>query len=382
MRSIVFTGGGTGGHIYPGLAVADELRIILNNEFPGEKFVFIWIGANNRRDSEIVNKSGTDIKFYSIPSGKLRRYFSLKNFTDIFKILAGFVKAFFLLAKIKPVFLFSKGGFVSVPPCFAARLLHIPVYTHECDYSPGLATRLNVKAASKIFISYEETKKFFSELIQNKIIVSGNPVRPMFYNANAEKGRSFLKLDSTDKTEKKLPVLLVLGGSLGARQINELIWNNIDWLCERFIIVHQTGKTDYEESTKITPANPKAVYLKYAFIYEQMSDVIAASDIVISRSGANFLCECAVVQKPLLLIPLSTQGSRGDQIENARFFKERGAALVLEGKEVTNDNFKTSLEKLSDINTRKSFCDNCKKITGEEKPAFKIAKILFEENIK
>ncbi len=382
MSNIVFTGGGTGGHIYPGLAVVDELKSILEEKNSDKTFNFFWIGSNNRRDADIVNKSGTNIKFYSIPSGKLRRYFSLKNFTDIFKIIAGAVKSFFILAKLKPEFLFSKGGFVSVPPCFCAKLLHIPVYTHECDFSPGLATRINVNSASKIFVSYEETKKFFSEAVQKKVVVTGNPVRPMFYKTDANRGRSFLNLDSFNSDTKKLPVLLILGGSLGARQINELIWKNIDWLCEKFVVVHQTGKNDFEESKIFIPENNKAVYLRYAFIYEQMSDVIAASDIIVSRSGANFLCECAVVQKPLLLIPLSTQGSRGDQLENAKFFETKGAACVLSGADVTDEKFKQLLEMLLDENLRKEYCVNCKKITGDKKPAYEIAKIIYEENLK
>ena len=157
---IAFAGGGTGGHIYPGLAIADELKTIASEK--NVDIELFWFGNSSGMDRNIVEKSGSVNKFIGIPSGKLRRYFSLKNFFDIFKIFAGFVASFFKLLFIRPVVLFSKGGFVSVPPCIAAKLLGIPVFTHECDFTPGLATRINSKFASKILLSYEETKKFFS----------------------------------------------------------------------------------------------------------------------------------------------------------------------------------------------------------------------------
>ncbi|MDY5049022.1 MAG: glycosyltransferase, partial [Treponema porcinum] len=244
--TIVCAGGGTGGHIYPGLAVADAVRTVCAEN---NRTVHIyWIGNSSGMDKTIVEKNiGADGKpsadrFYGIPSGKLRRYFSLKNFFDLFKIFAGFIASFFILLKIKPDVLFSKGGFVSVPPCFSARILRIPVYTHECDFTPGLATRINAKSAKKILVSYKETAGFLGVSSAQKCIVTGNPVRPVFYSASAERGRSFLGIEAADK-----PVLLVLGGSLGARQINYLVKENIEWLCRRFIVVHQTGTKNADD---------------------------------------------------------------------------------------------------------------------------------------
>src|SRR5574344_635727 len=223
---IVFTGGGTGGHIYPGIAVADEVRsLFLQNGIPVEIY---WIGSNQGMDRSLIEKNlipagGPISAFYGIPCGKLRRYISFSNVTDLFRIIAGYFKAVHLLRRIRPSVLFSKGGFVSVPPCRAARLLHIPYYTHECDFTPGLATRLNSKGAKNIFVSYEETIKYIKETLRQKCIVTGNPVRPVFYTDNREAGRKFLGI----KENEEKPVLLVLGGSLGAKQINTLVVENL-----------------------------------------------------------------------------------------------------------------------------------------------------------
>src|SRR5574344_1363230 len=238
---IVFEGGGKGGHIYPGIAVADELQLLaVEKNIPIEIY---WIGSKTGMDKTIVEKNlvssgGSITQFYGISCGKLRRYLSLKHIVDIFKIIAGYFGAIHILRKIKPTVLFSKGGFVSVPPCAAAKLLHIPYYTHECDFTPGLATRLNSKGAKNIFVSYEETIKYIKETLRQKCIVTGNPVRPIFYDDNADKGRKFLSIEN----DSKKPLLLVLGGSLGARQINSLVVENLPWLKERFVVIHQTGK--------------------------------------------------------------------------------------------------------------------------------------------
>ena len=217
----VFTGGGTGGHIYPGLAVVDELKAKLDCKI-------YWFGSSRGMDKSLVEKSGSCDRFIGIPSGKLRRYFSLKTAVDMMRIVAGFLKAFFVLLKLKPDFVFSKGGFVSVPPCFAAKVLHIPVYTHECDFSPGLATKLNAKCAHRILVSYEETIGFFSVAKRSAITVTGNPVRPVFYKADASIGAKFLGFSKTEKPKK--PVMLVLGGSGGAKQINEIVSQNLSFV--------------------------------------------------------------------------------------------------------------------------------------------------------
>lgn len=365
---IAFAGGGTGGHIYPGLAIADELKTIASEK--NVDIELFWFGNSSGMDRNIVEKSGSVNKFIGIPSGKLRRYFSLKNFFDIFKIFAGFVASFFKLLFIRPVVLFSKGGFVSVPPCIAAKLLGIPVFTHECDFTPGLATRINSKFASKILLSYEETKKFFSAEKQNKTIVTGNPIRPVFYSANAKAGLEFL-FEGKDFDSSK-PILLVLGGSLGAHQINQLIVENLDWLTSKFNVVHQCGAKDKD----FVPAVKKGYY-PYPFIYSQMPDVIAASDIVLSRAGANSIWECSVLGKPLVLIPLCGSGTRGDQVDNAAFFEKQNAAKVLLGDDVTFDNLKKLLEFLLDSSERDVMAMASKKMSEGNRPAKVIAEIIF-----
>lgn len=380
-KIIVFTGGGTGGHIYPGLAVADELKEFCKKD-DGSSLQIVWIGSSTGMDRTIVEKSGESIdKFIGIPSGRFRRYFSFKNVSDIFKIIAGCIASFVILAKIKPCAVFSKGGFVSVPPCLAAKLLHIPVYTHECDYSPGLATRINSRFASRILLSFAQTAKFFSTEKQQCITVTGNPVRPVFYKTDALAGRRFLDLpESSDLTADSIgaskKVLLILGGSSGARQINELVANNLDWLCERFTVVHQTGAGNCPVLTnKGFPSD----YKPFEFIYSEMPDVIAAADIVLTRAGSNSLWECAVLGKALILIPLTGAGTRGDQVENARFFEENKAALVIDGQNATNEAFKNALETMQNDDILKSYATASKKLSGCEHPAQKIAEILFTE---
>lgn len=369
---VCFTGGGTGGHIYPGLAVCDELRKICEKN--QNKIEIYWLGNSCGMDKNLVensfyseNQRSADY-FVKIPSGKLRRYFSFKNFLDIFKIFSGFIVSFFALLKIKPSLLFSKGGFVSVPPCFSAKILKIPVFTHECDFTPGLATKLNSKCAENIFVSCKQTSDYFPDNLKSKIVVTGNPVRPSFYSASAKNGLEFLNIP--ENHEK--PVLLVLGGSSGSLQINTLIEENISWLTERFIVVHQTGKNQ----VKIQNSDD---YKAYQFIYAQMKDVIASSDIVLSRSGANSIWECSVCAKPMLLIPLSGSGTRGDQIENARFFETEGAAKVLYDGSVNSENLKSALSQMILKDNLQKYSENSKRLSSGEKPAEKIASLLYQK---
>ena len=372
---VVFTGGGTGGHIYPGLAVADELKTLL----PDLKIS--WIGCSKGMDRRIVEKAcnanGKPIAdfFYGIPSGKFRRYFSLKNLTDLFRIIGGFFASLHILRKVRPAVVFSKGGFVSVPPCIAAKILKIPVYTHECDFTLGLANRINFKSAKKMFVSYEATKNNMGKELWDRIIVSGNPVRPVFYNADKKRGLDFLEIK-----EKSKPVLLVLGGSSGARQINQLVSENLDWLCENFIVVHQSGIINSDEvKEKELKEKYNQSYKPFPFIYEQMPDVLAAADVVLSRAGANSIWEAAVLLKPMILIPLCGSGTRGDQVDNARFFEEKNAAEVLVGEAADSEHLKTSLEKMLDSKERAEYSKNIKELAGDKKPALKIAEVLAEE---
>ena len=315
MVSIAFTGGGTGGHIYPGLAVASRITGLI----PCRIF---WIGSDSGMDRAVIGKAGLD--FFGIPSGKLRRYFSFRNFLDIFRICAGFFAARKILKKEKPALLFSKGGFVSVPPCAAAKSLGIPVYSHESDYSPGLATRINAAFAEKIFIPYEESAGFYSGRAAGKIRVSGNPIRPEFSEADPAKGRAFLGIGDDDR------ILLALGGSLGSTEINDLVMASLPELTKHYTVVHQTGERmmDSETLALVEKRCGAGRYKPYAFFGGEIPHIIAAAELVLCRSGAGTIWECKSLKKPMVLVPLRAAGtSRGDQVENARLFEKAGAAL-------------------------------------------------------
>ncbi|MCL2271708.1 MAG: undecaprenyldiphospho-muramoylpentapeptide beta-N-acetylglucosaminyltransferase [Treponema sp.] len=331
MVNIAFTGGGTGGHIYPAVAVAFDLIKFFNG-----KYRLIWIGSSSGMDRRIVEEAG--IEFFGIPSGKLRRYFSFKNITDLFKVCAGFFASRKILKKQKIQLLFSKGGFVSVPPCAAASLLKITVFTHESDFSPGLATKINARFAmrtgGRIFTAYEDTSAFFPGAMRDRITVCGNPVRSVFRTADAARGKTFLGVNENAR------ILLVLGGSQGAKEINELVRAAFSGLTGIYTVVHQTGPNqnwDIKESEKYKP---------FAYIKDEMPDVMAAAEIVAGRSGAG-IWEWATCGKPMLLIPLTGSGTRGDQVENARYFEKKGAALVLCGDDANPEGFVKTVRMLA-----------------------------------
>ncbi len=319
-RKIIFTGGGTAGHVYPGLSVVESLKE------RDKDIEVLWIGAASGMEKDIVEDAG--IRFIGVPSGKLRRYFSLKNFTDLFKITAGFIKAFFIIGKFRPDLVFSKGGFVSVPPVAAAGLRRIAVFSHESDVSPGLATRLNKRWSEKIFVSYKKTLKYFPG---GRAELTGNPVRKAIYTADPQRGRALIGAGG-----KK--IIMVMGGSLGALQINQLIEELVPELCPNYVVVHQTGKHSYEGEA------PEG-YKRYEYIGRELPDMLAASDLVISRAGASAIWEIAALGKASILIPLGTGASRGDQLLNAEIFRSSGASVVLEGR-VEADDLNKEIERI------------------------------------
>lgn len=378
MTQIAFTGGGTGGHIYPGLAVISRLREM------GD-FRFCWIGSNKGMDRSLAEAAG--LEFYGIPSGKLRRYFSLKNIPDIFRVLGGFFAARRLLKKIRPALLFSKGGFVSVPPCVAAASLDIPVFTHESDYSPGLATRINIRFAKKIFTACEDTADFLPPKYRALVTVSGNPVRPEFRHADAARGeliaaqgesgaarreasaaagRAFLGVKAGDR------VLLVLGGSLGAQELNSLVRESLAELTKLYVVVHQTGpKNDWD-----IPAGER--YLPYPYIRDEMPQVQAAAEVVLGRSGAGTVWESAACGLPMVLVPLSGSGTRGDQVENAHFFEKAGAAVVLLGPDANPENLVKTLKAIAGDDEKRTAMAAASAALGKIDGASLIAKAICE----
>ncbi len=305
---IAITGGGTGGHVFPALAVAEEIARLWQGPL-------VWIGGRKGIERALVEKAG--IPFRGVPAGKLRRYASLRNVTDLFKILAGVIASVAVMRRERPALLFSKGGFVSVPPVIAASLCGIPCFTHESDYDPGLATRINLRFCETVFVSFKQTVDFLPEAYRRKALVSGNPVRGAMLRGNPREGRRFAGADAD------APLVLVLGGSQGSTAVNRLVESALPGLLRVCVVVHQMGEKDFK------PSRQKG-YLSAAFFQDELAHLMAAADIVVSRSGANSLAEIAVLGKPSILIPLPKGGmSRGDQIRNAELFRKEGAAVVL-----------------------------------------------------
>ncbi len=320
-KCIVFTGGGTAGHVYPCEGIINRLRK------PADITLY-WIGSSRGMEKKIIKSWG--IPFFGIPSGKLRRYFSLENLSDVFKICAGIIRSVFLMIHLKPDLIFSKGGYVSVPPVIAAWLTGVPVFTHESDFDPGLATRINSRFAERILVSYGETKTFFSPHFRTRILISGNPVRDFILRGNADEGRKFLGIGDNK------PLLLVLGGSQGASEINRYVLENLDYLTEDFYVVHQMGPKEYR------PLEHKD-YHPVPFLHDEYADILAAADLVVGRSGASTVWEIAAAGKRAILVPLLTGASRGDQLKNARYFARFDGISVLDLSERSSEGFRSAV---------------------------------------
>ena len=322
MKHIVLTGGGTAGHVTPNIALIARLK--------EEGYKISYIGSYTGIEKTLIEEQG--IPYYGISSGKLRRYFDLKNFTDPFRVLKGFGEARKLLKKLQPDIVFSKGGFVSVPVVVAAGRLKIPTIIHESDMTPGLANKLCIPSAVKVCCNFPETK---SHLPEGKAVVTGTPIRQELLSGDPQKGRDFTGFTS-DK-----PVILIIGGSLGAQAVNTAVRNILPQLLPEFQVVHLCGKGKKDESlTGLTG------YVQYEYIEKELADLFAMADIVISRAGANAICELQALKKPNLLIPLSANASRGDQILNARSFEKQGFSMVLEEEEITDQVLLDAVKKL------------------------------------
>ncbi len=313
MKTIVMTGGGTAGHVTPNLALVPYLK--------QEGYEIFYIGSYNGIEKKMVENAG--ITYYGISSGKLRRYHDWKNFTDPFRVIKGFAEANQLLKHLKPDVVFSKGGFVSVPVVMAAGRQHIPAIIHESDMTPGLANKLAIPFASKVCCNFPETMNYLPE---GKAVHTGSPIRQELFTGNKEAGLSFCGFNN----EK--PVLLIMGGSIGSRFINNAVWNSLDSLLRKFQIVHLVGKGNINKDME-----GKAGYQQYEFISEQLNDIFAMTDIMISRAGANSISEILALKIPNILIPLSAKASRGDQILNAASYEKQGFSTVLQEEELTGE---------------------------------------------
>lgn len=315
MKKIVLTGGGTAGHVTPNIALMPELK--------KRGYEISYIGSYAGMEKGMI--MATQTPYYGIATGKLRRYFDLKNFTDPFRIIKGYFEARSHLKKLRPDVVFSKGGFVSVPVVRAAHALKIPVIIHESDMTPGLANKLCIPVASKVCCNFPETLKY---LPSDKSVLSGSPIRSELFEGNRERGLAFCGF-----TDDK-PVILVMGGSLGAIAVNEAVRAVLPELLKTFQVIHLCGKGKTDESLSHTVG-----YVQYEFIKDELRDLLATSDLIISRAGANAICEILALRKPNILIPLPAAASRGDQILNAESFQKQGFSLLLPEETITNEKF-------------------------------------------
>lgn len=321
MKKIVMTGGGTAGHVTPNIALMPTLR--------QEGYEISYIGSYEGIEKRLIEEQ--NVPYYGIASGKLRRYFDPKNFSDPFKVLKGYGQSIKILKKIKPDVVFSKGGFVSVPVVLAARHCKIPAIIHESDLTPGLANRIAIPRATKVCCNFPET---LSYLPKEKAVLTGSPIRKELLSGNAKAAFSLCGFEDHSK-----PVILIIGGSSGSRAINTAIRDLLPELIKSYNIIHLCGKDNLDSSLNSTGG-----YAQFEYANQELADMFALADLVISRAGANAICELLALHKPNILIPLSAAASRGDQILNANSFRSQGFSYVLDEESLANTTLLEAIE--------------------------------------
>lgn len=322
MKRIILTGGGTAGHVTPNIALIPALK--------KAGYDIQYIGSYDGMERKLIEDLG--IPYHGISSGKLRRYFDIKNFTDPFKVLKGYREVKKIIKELKPDVVFSKGGFVTVPVVLAAKKRKVPTIIHESDMTPGLANRICIPSATKVCANFPET---LNNLPEGKAVLTGSPIRKELFSGNKLKG-----LDFCGFSQNK-PIILIVGGSLGSVVVNDAVRSILDTLLERFQVIHLCGKGKVDESLQ-----GKKGYVQYEYIKEELSDLLACADIVISRAGANAICELLALKKPNILIPLSAAQSRGDQILNAASFKKQGFSFVLPEEDLNKESLLKAVNEL------------------------------------
>lgn len=305
MKRIILTGGGSAGHVTPNLALIAELK--------KEGWDIHYVGTKDGIERTLINDKG--ITYHTVQAGKLRRYFNVKNITDPFKVIYGIMQSISIVGKLKPKVIFSKGGFVSVPVVIGGWMNRIPVIIHESDMTPGLANKIASPFASRICVNFPETGKKFGGV---KTIHTGTPIRKEILDGDINKG-----LDLCGFVKDK-PVVMVMGGSLGSRNLNKLVRDTLPMLLKDYQVVHICGKSNIDENLKGLKG-----YKQFEYISEEQPHIFKISSIIISRSGANSIFEFLILKLPSILIPLSNKSSRGDQILNARYFEKLGFSKVL-----------------------------------------------------
>lgn len=322
MKKILLTGGGTAGHVTPNIALLPHLK--------EAGFKIYYVGSYNGMERELIEAQ--QIPYYGISSGKLRRYFDPKNFSDPFKVVKGLGQAIRLIHKLKPDIVFSKGGFVSVPVVLAAKICRVPAIIHESDITPGLANKIAIPCATKICCTFPETMQY---LPAQKAVLTGSPIRHELLSGNVAAARELCGFDESR------PVLFIIGGSSGSVLINNVVREALPELLKKFQVAHMCGKDNLDPSLA-----PTEGYRQFEYIGKELRDIFAVSDMVISRAGANSICELLALHKPNLLIPLSASASRGDQILNAGSFEKQGFSMVLPEEQLNAASLVSSVEQL------------------------------------
>lgn len=353
MPMIVFTGGGTAGHVAPNMALIQELS--------QKNWEIAYIGSADGIEKQMIQN--LQVPFFAISSGKLRRYLTIKNLFAPFKILLGIIQSFFLLYKLNPDVVFSKGGFVAFPVVVAAWFNRIPIVAHESDISPGLANRLCFPFVNRICLTFAVGKKHFKK--QDKIEITGTPIRQKLFAGVSSRGLEWCGFNS----EK--PCLLVIGGSLGAGSINRSIREALPQLTQEYQVIHLCGKGKLDPSL-----NGLKRYRQFEYANEELADLFAAASIVISRAGANSLYEILALSKPHILIPLPIKVSRGDQIQNARYFQELGISMVIDDHSL---NANTLLQALNKLEENKNDIQNKIKLLNIKSATEQIVAIIEEQ---
>lgn len=353
-KKIVLTGGGTAGHITPNIALLPRLA--------QKGYEVSYIGSYEGMEKRLIEDF--NIPYYGIATGKFRRYFDLKNFTDPFRVMKGFSEARRILKQIQPDIVFSKGGFVAVPVIRAAASLKIPCVIHESDMTPGLANKICIPVAKRVCCNFPETMR---SLPAEKAVLTGSPIREELLKGSRSAAYKLCGFDSSK------PVLMVIGGSLGSAAINQAVREALPKLLTDFQIVHICGKDKIDNLLLNTRG-----YKQFEYLKDELKDVFAMADVVVSRAGANAICELLALKKPNLLIPLSAGASRGDQILNARSFEAQGFSIVID-----EDYLSPSLltEKVQELYfTRQTYIDAMGK--SQQTNAITSLITLFDEVIK
>jgi UDP-N-acetylglucosamine--N-acetylmuramyl-(pentapeptide) pyrophosphoryl-undecaprenol N-acetylglucosamine transferase len=349
MKTIVLTGGGSAGHVTPNIALIPGLK--------KAGYIINYIGSRTGIEKQLIEKEG--IPYFEINTGKLRRYFDLKNFTDVFRVMDGFREAFSLIKKLTPDLVFSKGGFVSCPVVWAAWLAKIPVVIHESDMTPGLTNKLSIPFARKVCYTFPESK---IHIPLKKGVHTGIPIRENLLNGDKDLGRKYCGFNN------QKPIMMVIGGSLGSEKINKIIKDNLNTLLQDFQICHICGKGNINKEL-----NSVKGYMQFEYINEEQPHIYAIADIIISRAGATVLYEILALKKPNLLIPLSKKASRGDQILNAQSFKSQGFSQVLTEEDMTDETFLNEIKE--SVKNKEKFI-NSMKISEQGNAITLILKVL------